>query len=147
MRLENLLNAQRRKLFLLLVIGVVLGGGYLNALNLSKTKTFKGTPDQVFNAAVKVAQLNWHVTFLDRETRTLSFHDFSVGDVACSVVVDDLHDGTVRVTLGMQTRSSTGVGTLSLDLDNQITSELFTGIGKETTSPGTATPAWPAPSH
>jgi hypothetical protein len=117
---------------LLFVICAVMCSVMLNASNISKTATFKGTSDQVFNAAVKVAQLKWHVTFLDRETKTLSFHDFpTIGDVACSVVVDDSYGDLVLVTLGMQARSSDGRGVMALEVGEEIASQFFKGIEAE----------------
>lgn len=107
-RLENLRNVRRCRLLSLVVVGITACSMTLNASNAgnSKTATFKGTPEQVFNTVVKVAQLNWQVTFLDRETKILSFNEMSApAEIACSVVVEDLQDGSVRVTLGVQGRN------------------------------------------
>ncbi len=112
----------------LFVIYAVMCGAMLNASNTSRTATFKGTPEQVFNTAAKVAQFNWHVTFLDRETRILSFSEMAANpDIACSVDVEDLQDGSVRVTLGMEGHS---VAT-TVDWADEIASRFFKGIEAE----------------
>ena len=86
----------RWKLFLLVVTIVMMCSTTLNAAN-SKTATFQGTVDQVFNAAVKAAQSKWRVTFLDRETKTLTFDGNS--ELDCNIAVEEMPDSSgVRVT-------------------------------------------------
>lgn len=116
----------RWKLFLLLAIGIMTCGATLNASS-SKSETFKGTTEQVFNTAVKVAQLNWHVTFVDRDTWTLSF-DTEV-NIAGSVVVEDLHDGSVRVTL--RTQGMSRQQPVPWKAGDHVASQFFKGLEDE----------------
>jgi hypothetical protein len=62
---------RRHLLFLYALIAVLLIA--TPCVASSKKAVFSGTVDEVFDAAVKAAQLNWSVKFADRKTGLLTF--------------------------------------------------------------------------
>lgn len=96
-----------------------------------KTATFEGSIDEVFDAAVKVAQANWSVSYADRKTGTLSFTtgtSLTSNGMECSAILEEVPGTQVRVTLKTQKKNGQiyawGVG-------DRIASKLFNGIGDE----------------
>src|SRR5438270_9908513 len=70
-----------------------------------KKKTFDGTPDAVFDAAVKAAQQNWTVKFADRKTGTITFTtgtSVTNWGMECSMAIQQIAEGKVEVTLHTQ---------------------------------------------
>src|ERR1022692_813928 len=79
--------------------------GYTAVAHAPKTATFEGTIDEVFDAAVKVAQANWSVTYADRKTDTLSFNtgtSLTSNGMECSAILEEVPGTQVRVTLKTQ---------------------------------------------
>ena len=91
----------------LIVVLLVVCSVVLNAAN-QKTAVFQGTTDEVFNAAVKVAQVNWVISFMDRPTLTFSFPvppTFASNGLLCGVSMEKESDG-VHVTMHLQCGAS-----------------------------------------
>jgi len=96
-----------------------------------KTATFEGTIDEVFDAAVKVAQADWSVSYADRKTGTLSFTtgtSLTSNGMECSVILEEVPGTQVRATVKTQKKNGQiyawGVG-------DRIASKLFDGMGDE----------------
>jgi hypothetical protein len=119
----------RWKLFLLVVIIVMTCSGTLNAGGgKTTTATFQGKVDDVFNAAVKVAQTNWVISFMDRQSMTFSFATpppfASSNGLLCGVSMEKGSDG-VHVTLHMQGRDGGAPGA------DKVSSQFFKGLQDE----------------
>ena len=70
-----------------------------------KTATFRGSPDQVFDAAQLSAQKYWALSFSDRSTRLLSFvtgRSFASHGMECGVSLKQREAGEVEVVLHTQ---------------------------------------------
>lgn len=75
------------------------------ALASPKKHDFKGTMDQVFDAALVSAQKNWTVEFADRKAHMLTFHSgvsLTSNGMECSASFRDVKPGTVEVILHTQ---------------------------------------------
>ncbi len=111
-----------------LILFLLVSGAMAHAL---KTATFEGNIDEVFDAAVKVAQADWSVSYADRKTGTLSFTtgtSFTSNGMECSAILEEVPGTQVRVTVKTQKKNGQiyawGVG-------DRIASKLFDGIGDE----------------
>jgi hypothetical protein len=96
-----------------------------------KTATYEGTIDEVFDAAVKVAQSNWSVTYADRKTGTFSFNtgtSLTSNGMECSAILEEVPGTRVRVTLKTQKKNGQ---VIAWGVGDRIASKLFNGIGDE----------------
>src|ERR1039458_1093470 len=97
----------------------------------AKTATYEGNIDEVFDAAVKVAQANWSVTYADRKTGTFSFNtgtSLTSNGMECSAVLEEVPGTQVRVTLKTQKKNGQ---VIAWGVGDRISSKLFNGIGNE----------------
>jgi hypothetical protein len=98
-----------------------------------KAYIFDGTPDEVFNAAVKVIQADWAVSYADRQTMTLSFTtgtSATTWGMDCSAVLEQVSPGQIKMTIKAQKKHQLyafGVG-------DRIASKLFKGMEAELAS-------------
>ena len=84
---------------------LLVSGAMAHAL---KTATFEGNIDEVFDAAVKVAQADWSVSYADRKTGTLSFTtgtSSTSNGMECSAILEEVPGTQVRVTVKTQKKN------------------------------------------
>jgi hypothetical protein len=100
------------------------------AVAATKTYTFEGSMEEVFDAAVKVAQTDWSVTFADRKTAMISFNtgmSLTSNGMECSAQLEPLEGGKVRISMKTQKKAQMyawGVG-------DRIADKWFKGIDAE----------------
>jgi len=96
-----------------------------------KTYIFSGTIDEAFDAAVRVIQANWSMSYADRKTATLSFNtgtSFTSNGMECSAALEQVQPGQVRMTLKTQKKNGQ---VIAWGVGDRIASKLFKGIDAE----------------
>lgn len=122
---------------LLIIVTVLL---VAPAFAVSKKAVFTGTPDEVFDAAVKAAQANWSVKFADRKTGTVTFStgmSFTSNGMECSAVIAPNSDGRVGVTLTTQKKAQI----FAWDVGKRIADKFFAAITQQLALGRTPPPA------
>ena len=93
-----------------------------------KKATFRGSADEIFNAAQASAQKSWAVIFSDRASHMMSFatgRSFFSRGMECAVTLDELQDGQVEVVVHTQKKSGQK---FAFNTGDRIAKKFFGGI-------------------
>ena len=93
-----------------------------------KKATFRGSADEVFNAAQVSAQQSWAIIFSDRASRMMSFatgRSFLSRGMECAVTLHELRDGQVEVVVHTQKKNGQK---FAFNAGDRIAQKFFDGI-------------------
>ena len=112
----------------------------------AKEQDYTASKQAVFNAAVKVIQKDWNITFMDRESGIISFKtgtSLRSNGMECQVSVIEVSASQTKLRVGAQ---KTGGQVVAWGAGGSIASKVFKGVEDELNSSAHAalTPSAPA---
>lgn len=112
----------------------------------AREQDYTASKQAVFNAAVKVIQKDWNITFMDRESGIISFKtgtSLRSNGMECQVSVIEVSASQTKLRVGAQ---KTGGQLVAWGAGGSIASKVFKGVEDElkSSTPAALTPSAPA---